>query len=155
MNDLKPGDIVFFKDSTGYVHHEGLYIGNHMFLHAPHTGDVVKISSLDEPYYKEQFAGGSDVTGLASGAPEPAGAGAAPPVEPSAAPALTDPGTGGGTGAAGADGSSGNSGLFGAVQGGGSGTPAPAPGGGTGSTVQVLPAVPGPERSRQLALRSR
>ena len=102
MNDLKPGDIVFFKDSTGYVHHEGLYIGNHMFLHAPHTGDVVKISSLDEPYYKEQFAGGSDVTGLATGAPEPAGGGAAPPVEPgNTDPGLTDPGTGGGTGAAG------------------------------------------------------
>ena len=27
-------------------------------LHAPHTGDVVKISSLDEPYYAGQFAGG-------------------------------------------------------------------------------------------------
>ena len=139
MNDLKPGDIVFFKDSTGYVHHEGLYIGNHMFLHAPHTGDVVKISSLDEPYYKEQFAGGSDVTGLATGAPEPAGAGAAPPVEPPATPTPGSPtpepaqqGTG-------------NSGLFGAVSGGGgSGTPPPEPGGGTGSTVQVLPAVPDP-----------
>ena len=143
MNDLKPGDIVFFKDSTGYVHHEGLYIGNHMFLHAPHTGDVVKISSLDEPYYKEQFAGGSDVTGLASGAPEPAGAGAAPPVEP-AVPASPTPEPAAAPALQGADGSSGNSGLFGAVQGGGSGTPAPAPGGGTGSTVQVLPAVPDP-----------
>ncbi len=138
VNDLKPGDIVFFKDSTGYVHHEGLYIGNHMFLHAPHTGDVVKISSLDEPYYKEQFAGGSDVTGLASGTPEPPGAGAAPPVEPPAAPTPGSPtpepaqqGTG-------------NSGLFDAVSGGGSGTPPPEPGGGTGSTVQVLPAVPDP-----------
>ncbi len=140
MNDLKPGDIVFFKDSTGYVHHEGLYIGNHMFLHAPHTGDVVKISSLDEPYYKEQFAGGSDVTGLASGAPEPSGAGAAPPVEPSAAPGSPAPEPA----AAPAQQGTGNSGLFGAVQGGGSGTPTPARGGGTGSTVQVLPAVPDP-----------
>jgi cell wall-associated NlpC family hydrolase len=135
MNDLKPGDIVFFKDSTGYVHHEGLYIGNHMFLHAPHTGDVVKISSLDEPYYKEQFAGGSDVTGLASGAPEPpAAAGAAAPLEPTAAPSPPPPQP--------ASQGTGNSGLFDAVQGGGSGTPAPA--GGSGSTVQILPAVPDP-----------
>ena len=73
---LQPGDIVFFKDSTGYVHHEGIYIGNDMFLHAPHTGDVVKISSLDEPYYAQQFAGGRDVSGLATGA-TPAGAPAA------------------------------------------------------------------------------
>jgi cell wall-associated NlpC family hydrolase len=58
---LQPGDIVFFKDSSGYVHHEGLYLGGGKFLHAPHTGDVVKISSLDEPYYAGQFAGGRRV----------------------------------------------------------------------------------------------
>jgi cell wall-associated NlpC family hydrolase len=60
-NQLQPGDIVFFKDSSGYVHHEGLYLGGGKFLHAPHTGDVVKISSLDEPYYAGQFAGGRRV----------------------------------------------------------------------------------------------
>jgi cell wall-associated NlpC family hydrolase len=55
---LQPGDIVFFQDSTGYIHHEGIYVGNNQFLQAPHTGDVVKISSLDDPYYAGQFAGG-------------------------------------------------------------------------------------------------
>jgi hypothetical protein len=57
-NELQTGDIVFFRDSTGYIHHEGLYLDDGRFLHAPHTGDVIKISSLDEPYYTEQFAGG-------------------------------------------------------------------------------------------------
>ena len=56
--DLLPGDVVFFRDSTGYIHHEGIYLGNDKFLHAPHTGDVVKVSSLDESYYAQQFAGG-------------------------------------------------------------------------------------------------
>jgi cell wall-associated NlpC family hydrolase len=55
---LQPGDLVFFQDSTGYVHHVGMYLGNDKFIQAPHTGDVVKISSLDEPYYAGQFAGG-------------------------------------------------------------------------------------------------
>jgi cell wall-associated NlpC family hydrolase len=55
---LLPGDLVFFRDSTGYVHHVGISLGGKRFLHAPHTGDVVKISSLDEPYYKDQFTGG-------------------------------------------------------------------------------------------------
>jgi cell wall-associated NlpC family hydrolase len=55
---LAPGDLVFFRDSTGYIHHEGIYLGNDKFLHAPHTGDVVKISSLDDSYYAGQFAGG-------------------------------------------------------------------------------------------------
>jgi cell wall-associated NlpC family hydrolase len=39
---LQPGDIVFFYGGG----HEGLYIGNGNVIHAPHTGDVVKISSL-------------------------------------------------------------------------------------------------------------
>jgi cell wall-associated NlpC family hydrolase len=56
--DLLPGDLVFFKDSIGYVHHVGMYVGNDRFLAAPHTGDVVKISSLKEPYYAQEFAGG-------------------------------------------------------------------------------------------------
>jgi NlpC/P60 family len=56
-NHLLPGDLVFFRDSTGYVHHVGMSLGGDRFLHAPHTGDVVKISSLKEPYYAEQFTG--------------------------------------------------------------------------------------------------
>jgi hypothetical protein len=33
-------------------------MGGDRFVHSPHTGDVIKESSLDEPYYREQFAGG-------------------------------------------------------------------------------------------------
>jgi hypothetical protein len=55
---LMPGDLVFFRDATGDVHHVGMYIGDDKFIQAPHTGDVVKISSLSEPYYAQQFTGG-------------------------------------------------------------------------------------------------
>src|SRR4051812_20704428 len=41
--DLQPGDLVFFNGDN----HEGMYIGGGQFVHAPHTGDVVKISNLD------------------------------------------------------------------------------------------------------------
>jgi cell wall-associated NlpC family hydrolase len=58
VHDLMPGDAVFFDSGGGDIHHEGLYIGGGQFIHAPHTGDVVKISSLSEPYYASQFAGG-------------------------------------------------------------------------------------------------
>jgi cell wall-associated NlpC family hydrolase len=54
---LVPGDLIFFQHD-GDVHHVGMYLGGGRFLQAPHTGDVVKVSSLDEPYYAEQFAGG-------------------------------------------------------------------------------------------------
>ena len=40
--DLQPGDLVFF-DGLGHV---GIYVGGGSFIHAPHTGDVVKISSM-------------------------------------------------------------------------------------------------------------
>jgi cell wall-associated NlpC family hydrolase len=39
-----PGDLIFFNATN----HVGLYIGNDLFVHAPHTGDVVKISRLSE-----------------------------------------------------------------------------------------------------------
>ena len=53
---MQPGDLVFFQ-KNGDVHHVGIYMGGGKFLHAPHTGDVVKISSLSEPHYRAEFAG--------------------------------------------------------------------------------------------------
>ena len=40
-DQLQPGDIVAFY---GDLHHVGLYIGGGMMIHAPQTGDVVKIA---------------------------------------------------------------------------------------------------------------
>jgi peptidoglycan DL-endopeptidase CwlO len=51
-SQLQPGDLVFF-DGLG---HEGLYIGNNQFIHAPHTGDVVKISSISG-WYSSTYVG--------------------------------------------------------------------------------------------------
>lgn len=42
--EIKPGDLVFNKESDST--HVGMYIGNDMYIQAPHTGDVVKISKL-------------------------------------------------------------------------------------------------------------
>lgn len=44
MAEIKPGDLVFNKQSDST--HVGMYIGNDMYIQAPHTGDVVKISKL-------------------------------------------------------------------------------------------------------------
>jgi len=46
--DLLPGDLVFFHPGPSGPGHVGIYIGDGQFIHAPHTGDVVKISTLDE-----------------------------------------------------------------------------------------------------------
>ncbi len=42
-SNLQPGDLVFFGSP---IHHVGMYVGGGDFIEAPHTGDVVKISSL-------------------------------------------------------------------------------------------------------------
>ena len=58
MAELLPGDTVFFADSSGYIHHMGLYIGDGKMVHSPRTGDVIKISDITTGYYLRQFAGG-------------------------------------------------------------------------------------------------
>jgi cell wall-associated NlpC family hydrolase len=55
---LEPGDLVFF-DGLGHV---GIYIGNGQFIHAPHTGDVVKISSLSDSWYASTYVGARRIT---------------------------------------------------------------------------------------------
>ncbi len=51
--ELQPGDLVFF-DGLG---HNGMYIGGGQFIHAPHTGDVVKISGIYEDWYASKWVG--------------------------------------------------------------------------------------------------
>jgi cell wall-associated NlpC family hydrolase len=55
---LRPGDLVFF-DGLGHV---GLYIGGGEFIHAPHTGDVVRIDSLSEGWYAATYDGARRIT---------------------------------------------------------------------------------------------
>jgi cell wall-associated NlpC family hydrolase len=42
--DLRPGDLVFFYND---LHHVGIYVGGGMMVHAPRTGDVVRIASIN------------------------------------------------------------------------------------------------------------
>ena len=50
-DQLQPGDIVFF-DGDGHV---GIYIGGGEFVHAPHTGTVVQVSSLDSGFLRRRI----------------------------------------------------------------------------------------------------
>jgi cell wall-associated NlpC family hydrolase len=49
--DLQPGDLVFFYSPVSHV---GMYIGNGQMVHAPHTGDVVRVVDL---VYMPDYAG--------------------------------------------------------------------------------------------------
>ena len=54
---LRPGDLVFF-DHLGHV---GIYTGGNTFIHAPHTGTVVQISSLTG-WYADTYVGATRVS---------------------------------------------------------------------------------------------
>ena len=56
-DELRPGDLVFFSRAGYAVGHVGIYVGDNSFIHAPSTGDYVKISSLDEAYYLTRYVG--------------------------------------------------------------------------------------------------
>jgi cell wall-associated NlpC family hydrolase len=47
---MAPGDLVFFGHP---IHHVGMYLGNGVMIHAPQTGDVVKISAM----WRNDFVG--------------------------------------------------------------------------------------------------
>jgi peptidoglycan DL-endopeptidase CwlO len=51
-DQLAPGDIVFFSG----LGHAGIYVGGGSFVHAPHTGDVVKVSSMSG-WYASSYVG--------------------------------------------------------------------------------------------------
>jgi cell wall-associated NlpC family hydrolase len=42
--DLRPGDLIFFGSP---IHHVGIFVGNGWMVHAPHTGDHVRMAKID------------------------------------------------------------------------------------------------------------
>lgn len=55
--ELQAGDLVFFHMHGKRVSHVGIYLGEGQFIHAPTTGQRVKVSSLAEGYWSQRFAG--------------------------------------------------------------------------------------------------
>ena len=52
-DQLAPGDLVFFSG----LGHMGIYIGGGQMIHAPQTGDVVKISPIGSGWYASSYVG--------------------------------------------------------------------------------------------------
>ncbi|MGH7277798.1 MAG: C40 family peptidase [Candidatus Rokuibacteriota bacterium] len=50
---MQPGDIVFFDK----LRHNGIYLGDGEFVHSSKTGDVVRISRLDETWFRQRWMG--------------------------------------------------------------------------------------------------
>ncbi len=57
--DLRPGDLVFFATRGGTrVTHVGMYIGEERFIHAPRTGQKVRVEKLSNRFFTKTYMGG-------------------------------------------------------------------------------------------------
>ena len=67
VDAMRAGDIVAFRHPRrGY--HTGIYVGDGKFIHSPHRRDRVKISSLNDPYFRTTFLGARRVSADAEAA---------------------------------------------------------------------------------------
>ncbi len=58
-DQLQQGDLVFFATKGGTrVTHVGMYVGDGRFIHAPRTGQTIRISSLSSTYFRRTYVGG-------------------------------------------------------------------------------------------------
>lgn len=60
-NNLRPGDLVFFRTVGTRISHVGIYVGNNLFANAS-VSHGVTISSLESRYYKRRYAGARRIT---------------------------------------------------------------------------------------------
>ena len=56
-NDLQPGDLVFFNTMRRTFSHVGIYLGEHLFVHAPASGGEVRVEDMRTSYWAKRFSG--------------------------------------------------------------------------------------------------
>jgi cell wall-associated NlpC family hydrolase len=64
-NEMKTGDLVFFRTRGKAVSHVGIYIDNGQFIHSPSAGKTVRVDSLNEAYWAQHFVGAKRPEGIA------------------------------------------------------------------------------------------
>ncbi len=70
VEQLVPGDLVFFNTLKRTFSHVGIYIGNNQFVHAPSSGGGVRVENIDKSYWQTRFDGARRLlTGEAAAAP--------------------------------------------------------------------------------------
>lgn len=62
MEDLKPGDLVFFNTMRRAFSHVGIYLGDNKFVHAPRTGARIQVADMDQSYWRDRFNGARRVS---------------------------------------------------------------------------------------------
>jgi|GEM_PF-237833 cell wall-associated NlpC family hydrolase len=61
INELQPGDLIFFKTMGGSrISHIGMYLGNNKFIQSPRTGENIQITDLSG-YWIKHYVGAKRV----------------------------------------------------------------------------------------------
>jgi cell wall-associated NlpC family hydrolase len=63
IDELTPGDLVFFNTRRFSFSHVGIYLGDHRFVHAPSPGGEVEIATLSASYWHARFDGARRLVG--------------------------------------------------------------------------------------------
>jgi cell wall-associated NlpC family hydrolase len=67
LDDLKPGDLVFFNTRRFAFSHVGIYLGDNQFIHAPSRGREVEIATFDKSFWQKRFNGARRLVGAVPG----------------------------------------------------------------------------------------
>lgn len=54
LAEAAEGDLLFFRDQEK-LSHVGIYLGDGEFVHAPSSGDTVRVARIDSPYYQSHL----------------------------------------------------------------------------------------------------
>jgi cell wall-associated NlpC family hydrolase len=54
LAEAAAGDLLFFRDQEK-LSHVGIYLGDGQFVHAPSTGDTVRVADIETPYYQRHL----------------------------------------------------------------------------------------------------
>ena len=57
VDQLQPGDLVFFNTLKSAFSHVGIYIGDNRFVHAPSSGGGVHVVNMTDTYWAKRFNG--------------------------------------------------------------------------------------------------
>jgi cell wall-associated NlpC family hydrolase len=57
LEQLEPGDLLFFRIKGDGVSHVAIYAGSGRFVHAPQTGRVIELRQLDDSYFRPRLIG--------------------------------------------------------------------------------------------------
>ena len=63
IDELKPGDLVFFNTRHFAFSHVGIYLGDNRFVHAPSRGREVEVATIDKSFWQKRFNGARRLVG--------------------------------------------------------------------------------------------